>query len=222
MTARPVPRVAAPYGLLLRDELRGRLLSGHYPPGTRISIEEVKAEYGVSKQPVMDALRRLEAIGLVNIVPQSGCRVATYSASEVADFFALFARFEGEVAAAAALRRTDDQLVAMAVCARGLVDVEAESEPGRRAAAYRRANREFHLVVHEMADSRIMSTLSEQMWDLSDFLIATVLGPAALADTVAHRNEEHELIRSALTLGQADVARACMESHIRGSIAVTS
>ena len=46
------------------------------PGRIRISIEEVKAEFGVSKQPVMDAMRRLEATGIVQIVPQSGCRVA--------------------------------------------------------------------------------------------------------------------------------------------------
>ena len=80
------------------------------PRGSRISIEEVKTEFGVTKQPVMDAMRRLEAVGIVQIVPQSGCRVAHYTAQEVLDFFNLFGRFEGEVAAAAATRRTDAQL----------------------------------------------------------------------------------------------------------------
>ena len=96
---------------MLLDELKERLLSGRYPAGSRISIEDVKAEFGVSKQPVMDAMRRLEATGLVQIVPQSGCRVAAYTTQEILDFFNLFGRFEGEIAAAAASRRTDAQLV---------------------------------------------------------------------------------------------------------------
>ena len=99
----PSTRTGQRLGLALLDELKERLLTGRYPVGSRISIEEVKAEFGVSKQPVMDAMRRLEATGIVEIVPQSGCRVAHYSAQEIKDFFNLFGRFEGEIAAAAAV-----------------------------------------------------------------------------------------------------------------------
>ena len=78
---RPVLHTGQRLGLVLLDELKQRLLAGRYPVGSRISIEEVKAEFGVSKQPVMDAMRRLEATGIVQIVPQSGCRVAHYSSA---------------------------------------------------------------------------------------------------------------------------------------------
>ena len=98
----PVRRTGQRLGTVVLDELKERLLSGQYAAGSRISIEEVKAEFGVSKQPVMDAMRRLEAIGIVQIVPQSGCRVARYTSQEILDFFNLFGSFEGEIAAAAA------------------------------------------------------------------------------------------------------------------------
>src|SRR6476620_3305424 len=107
----PSTRTGQRLSLALLDELKERLLAGRYPAGSKISIEEVKAEFGVSKQPVMDAMRRLEAIGIVEIVPQSGCRVARYSAQEIKDFFNLFGRFEGEIAAAAAARRSDAQVL---------------------------------------------------------------------------------------------------------------
>jgi len=55
--------------------------------GSRISIEEVKAEFGVSKQPVMDAMRPLEATGIVEIVPQGVCRVV-HSTLEFVDHLA--------------------------------------------------------------------------------------------------------------------------------------
>ena len=82
----PSARAGQRLGEVLLDELRERLLAGSYPVGSRISIEEVKAEFGVSKQPVMDAMRRLEATGIVEIVPQSGCRVAHYSARRSGTF----------------------------------------------------------------------------------------------------------------------------------------
>ena len=209
----------APLALRVRDDLLERLLSGRYAPGSRISIDELKAEYGTSKQPVMDALRRLETSGLVQIVPQSGCRVVAYSAEEAADFFGLFAKFEGEVAAAAAARRTDAQLGELAAVSAELAGLAEATTEAARAGGYRRLNRRFHLVIHEMAASRVMAGLSERMWDLSDFLIVTSSGTAGVAAGVRHRNEEHDLIRAAIALGDPEIARAAMESHIRGSIA---
>ena len=59
-------------------ELRERLLSGRYAAGARLSTEELRTEFGVSKQPVMEALRRLSADGMVEIVPQVGSLVAVH------------------------------------------------------------------------------------------------------------------------------------------------
>ena len=125
-----------------------RLLAGGYPPGSRISIEDVKDQFGVSKQPVMEAMRRLESIGIVEIVPQSGCRVAHYSAQEIRDFFNLFGRFEGEIAAAAATRRSEAQLVDLDNAWQRIADLEKLADHQQRSRQYRFLNREYHLVIH--------------------------------------------------------------------------
>ena len=207
---------------LVLDELKARLLAGHYPVGSRISIEEVKAEFGVSKQPVMDAMRRLEATGIVQIVPQSGCRVASYSAQEIRDFFNLFGRFEGEIAAAASARRSDAQLVELDNAWRRIAELEQLDDPEERARGYRLRNREYHLVLHQMSHSRLMTQLSERMWDLSDFLVTTVGGIQRLSDSVHDRNHDHDIIRIAIRSQNPDVARAAMESHIIGTVAAFS
>jgi DNA-binding GntR family transcriptional regulator len=215
-SAHPGQRLAQ----LVLDELKARLLAGRYPAGSRISIEEVKAEFGVSKQPVMDAMRRLEATGIVQIVPQSGCRVACYSAQEIRDFFHLFGRFEGEIAAAAAVRRSDAQLAGLDHAWQRVADLEKLDDPAERARGYRLLNREYHLVLHQMAHSRLMTDLSEQMWDLSDFLVTTTGGIERLSDALHDRNHDHDVIRTAIRSRNPDVARAAMESHIVGTVAV--
>ncbi|MFJ2756438.1 GntR family transcriptional regulator [Nocardioides sp. NPDC087217] len=205
-------------GKVVLDELRERLLAGRYAVGSRISIEEVKAEFGVSKQPVMDAMRRLEATGIVEIIPQSGCRVAHYSMQEIRDFFNLFGRFEGEIAAAAALRRSDSQLAEMDEAWRQVQELENLADPQARSHGYRFRNREFHLVIHRMSHSRVMADLSERMWDLSDFFINTVAGPRPLSDSLHDRNHDHDVIRTAIRSRSADIARVAMESHIINTI----
>lgn len=214
MVEQPARRPGQRLGTVVLDELKERLLSGQYPAGSRISIEEVKAEFGVSKQPVMDAMRRLEAIGIVQIVPQSGCRVAAYTSQEIFDFFNLFGRFEGEIAAAAASRRTDAQLADLDETWQRIADLEKSSDTVDRSRGYRFLNREFHLVIHNMAHSRVMAELSERMWDMSDFFINTIGGAQHLSDAVTHRNHDHDVIRSAIRSRNAEVARVAMQSHI--------
>ena len=105
------------------DQLKERLMEGRYEAGERVSAEALRLEFGVSKQPVMEALRRLSGDGLMEIVPQVGSRVARYDLREVEDFYVMFGGFEGTIAGIAALRRTDEQL----------------ADPGRGVAADRRA-----------------------------------------------------------------------------------
>ena len=215
----PSDRSGQRLSLVLLDELRDRLLTGRYPVGTRISIEEVKAEFGVSKQPVMEAMRRLEATGIVQIVPQSGCRVAHYSAHEIRDFFNLFGRFEGEIAAAAAARRSDAQLLDLDDAWHRIADLEKLDGAEERSREYRTLNRDYHLVIHRMSHSRVMADLSERMWDLSDFLVTTVGGVQQLSNSIQDRNHDHDVIRTAIRSQNPDVARAAMESHIVGTVA---
>jgi DNA-binding GntR family transcriptional regulator len=210
----PVRRTGQRLGTVVLDELKERLLSGQYPVGSRISIEEVKAEFGVSKQPVMDAMRRLEAIGIVQIVPQSGCRVARYSSQEILDFFNLFGRFEGEIAAAAATRRTNEQVADLDAVWQRIEDLEHSTDPVARSRGYRFLNREFHLVIHHMAHSRVMAELSERMWDMSDFFINTIGGAQHLSDALGERNHDHDVIRGAIRSRNGEVARVAMQSHI--------
>jgi DNA-binding GntR family transcriptional regulator len=67
------------------------LLEGEYPAGTTLSVEAIRTEFDVSKQPVMEALRLLSADGLVEILRQIGCGVTEYSLEEVEDFFRMLA-----------------------------------------------------------------------------------------------------------------------------------
>jgi DNA-binding GntR family transcriptional regulator len=207
-------------GALARQEIKGRLLEGVYTPGQKLSVEELSAEFEVSRQPIMEALRVLAADGLVTIIPQVGCRVASYGAQEVRDFFALFARMEGSVAELAATRRIDADLRALNEISARIGALIDEEDLAVRAHAYRIRNREFHAQIHAMADSAIIADLSQRMWNLSDFLINTAELTHPL-HSVAHRHLDHESIRRALQARDGELARRTMEDHIMANIVTT-
>ena len=58
------------------EVLRERILSGAYGPGFRVVIDQVAAEFAVSALPVREAIRRLEAEGLIVYRPNAGAQVA--------------------------------------------------------------------------------------------------------------------------------------------------
>ncbi|QEE60407.1 GntR family transcriptional regulator [Salinibacterium sp. dk2585] len=201
------------------ETLKSRLLDGHYPAGSRVSVETVRAEFGVSKQPVMEALRQLAADGIVEILPQIGCVVKSYSPRDVVDFFEVFAAFEGAMAGAAAKRGTPEDVqrlesIIAAATAR-------DHQPGAdESSAYRRENRDFHSAIHRAVASPIMSESSRRLWDLSDFLINTAGRPLPLGYVTEERHSEHAEIVAAIRAGDSEEARRVMEAHIRSTPAL--
>lgn len=200
--------------------LKERLLEGNYRAGERLSVESIKTELGVSKQPVMDALHKLAADGLVEITPQVGCRVPSHRPEEVADFYAVFGAMEGAVAAVAALRRTEGQLRTLKDINEEIGGLIADPDPSTRSHGYRVLNRDFHATVHTMAHSEMIEGLSRRMWDLSDLLINTSGGVRPLASVTAERHDDHERIIAALCAGDTGAARAEMEAHIVGTVQI--
>jgi DNA-binding GntR family transcriptional regulator len=71
------------------DELRRRIVGGRYPGGMKLLQEQIAEELGVSRSPVREALRQLEAEGLVKLVSQKGAEVTAISAEEVSEMFEL-------------------------------------------------------------------------------------------------------------------------------------
>ena len=97
------------------DHVKQLLFTGIYRPGMQIEVEKIAGTLDVSRQPVMDALKRLNFEGFVTIVPQVGCRVRTYRAEEVTDFFRVVADVEALSAELAAKRAMPDDIVRMQV-----------------------------------------------------------------------------------------------------------
>jgi DNA-binding GntR family transcriptional regulator len=204
------------------ETLKDRLLSGDLAAGSAVSVESVRSELGVSKQPVMEAARLLAADGLLEITPQVGIAVSKYSVEETADFFRIFARVEGSIAEIAGERAAPHSVAQLRMQARSMHSFGALGSPRERAAAYRLGNRAFHLMIHEMAQSPLMVATSRRLWDLSDFLIATSGAPNAMAGVLDARNCQHDEIVEALSRHDPAGARDAMERHILDVVAVLS
>ena len=94
------------------SHVRGMLVAGEITGEEWFPIEEIAESLGTSRQPVMDALRRLAVEGFVEIVPQVGCRPRQFELHEVRDFFKFFAEGEAQIAELAAQRADPNAVLA--------------------------------------------------------------------------------------------------------------
>jgi DNA-binding GntR family transcriptional regulator len=93
-----------PLQQLAYDKIRQGILSGSYGPGEQLSIRGLAARYGVSSIPVREAMRRLEAEGLVHFSPNKGVRVNELSREDLEEVFLIRLELE-TLALKSALRK---------------------------------------------------------------------------------------------------------------------
>lgn len=76
------------------DQLRQRIVSGHYSGGDQLRQEHLAQEFGVSRIPVREALHHLSSEGLVTLVSHKGAVVSTISIDEIRELYQLRTRIE--------------------------------------------------------------------------------------------------------------------------------
>jgi len=92
------------------EALREKILRGEYPEGAPLRQDTLAAELGVSRIPVREALRQLEAEGLVTFVPHFGAVVSSLSLSEIKELFELRALLETDLLRRAIPRIREEDL----------------------------------------------------------------------------------------------------------------
>ncbi|MEI7874386.1 MAG: GntR family transcriptional regulator [Alphaproteobacteria bacterium] len=202
--------------------LKGLLLGGGLDPGDQISSEAVGRALSISRAPVGDAIRRLSVEGLLEILPQVGCRVVRPVPAEVRDLYEIFGASEGVIAHWAAERRSEEEAEEFrALCASLAADDGLPADPDARFLELRRRNRRRYEMLHKLARSPLSTDSGETYWDRSDFFLRVTFGGrdlpefvrdarAALVNAVVAgdgQTAEHETRQYLVRLGQevADV-----------------
>src|SRR2546423_8275052 len=112
------------------EHVRSAIVENRYAPGQRLVEQRVAAELGLSRTPVREALRMLEAEGLVVSERHRGAMVRPLSATEVVDLYGLRIRLEAYAVEVATERATEQQLGALVAAADGFGDVQRSVTAG--------------------------------------------------------------------------------------------
>lgn len=197
--------------------VKNMLISGSLGDDKWIAVDQVASALDVSRQPVMDALRRLAHEGFVEIVPQVGCRARDSSDDEIRDFYRLYSHNEAMMAELAAERVTDTQVLAMRlVLAQTASLLTQRDQISNLSDIFRSLNRQLHAIIREAASSPILSEIVDSMADRSDFFVAP-LKARMIYDIIDQLQLEHERVVEAIAAGDPARARQAMLDHINGN-----
>jgi DNA-binding GntR family transcriptional regulator len=185
-------------------KVRAAIVESRYPPGHRLVEQRIAEELGLSRTPVREALRMLEAEGLVVSERNRGAMVRPLSQTEVEDLYGLRIRLEAYAVELATERATEEELGELA---------DAADAFGRATdvAELHEANRRFHDGILRAARHHRLSSMLARTVDIPlVFQALRSFGPSE----IERSNSFHHLIAEAMGRRDGPRAAGLMAEHI--------
>jgi DNA-binding GntR family transcriptional regulator len=198
---------------VLSEQVKGRLLQaildGRYPPGARIVETRVAKEFGTSQAPVREALRDLEALGVVETAPFKGARVRQPSTEELLEAFEVRAVLEGHGAVLAMSNMGGEGFDRLEELTEEMRQAAEAGDPYREATA----DTEFHRLIMQHSGN---ATLVRVWSTLEPFLrtYITIVSPGVDRQAVADR---HLPIIDALRRHDPDLVEEAFRVHFEAA-----
>jgi DNA-binding GntR family transcriptional regulator len=188
--------------------LHDAILSGQLAPGERLRIEQLAENLGMSPMPIREALRRLDAAGLVELAPHKTTRVTELSVEDLRDVYAARLALEPLAVRLAAVRfSAEDEAAATASLARY---VEATNQGDGQPAIWS-AHTDFHFALYRAAGSRWLLRLITPLWESSERYRRASL---PVERSLRERQSEHEQILDACVRRDPERAGRAMHDHL--------
>jgi len=185
--------------------LRDRIRTGALEPGRRLRLNVLTTELGMSPTPIREALRLLQADGLVTYRPHQGIVVAELSEPQTAEVIRLRCLLEGSAVELAVAALTPARLRELERVHQRFLGAVADDR-GREIVA---GNEAWHYLLYDAAGSPLLTEFIRRLWDVYPWRTMWVL-PGRTAQSAA----EHEGIMEAIRAREVASAAERMRRHI--------
>jgi len=189
-------------------ELRRRIVDGDYAQGERLTETRLADDFGVSRNPVREALRVVEAEGFVHILPRRGAVVARLDETAVRDLFAVRQQLETLAAGLAAERATPEDIAGL----RRLVEDAGKATAAGDFDRVAELNSAFHRAVIEVSGNRWLHSISAAMYHHVHWVFRV-----GAAQRAPHSSEEHVRLVDAIEAGDAAFASEAARLHVEAA-----
>jgi DNA-binding GntR family transcriptional regulator len=192
------------------DAIRERILRGVYAEGDPLRQDAIGAELGVSRIPVREALRQLEAEGLVTFNPHRGAIVSSLSLKQIQELFELRAEIEGDL-----IRRAVPYMTAEDHARAGeILDAYDVALQAGQVPVYGALNWQFHSTLYAPAERAVTMNIVNRLHQHSDRYLRMQL---ALTHGETRARNEHRAIATAAKKRDAAKASRLLREHILGA-----
>ncbi len=195
------------------NQLRTAIVKGDIPPGSKINEPQLAGQYGISRGPLREAIRRLEGYKLVEIKANAGARVVSLNESQAIEIYEIRESLEGLACRLAASKATPEECGQLRAL---LVRHEAQIEQDNWTQyVQEEGDWDFHYKLVELSGNRrLFDLLCEELYYLLR-LFRHQTGSAPSRPEQAFR--EHHQIVDAIEAGDSELAELLMRRHIAGA-----
>ena len=190
----------------IAEALRDAIVEGQLATGEVLRQDEIAARFHVSKIPVREALKRLEAEGLVSFSKNRGAVVAGLSSAEISEYMDIRALLEARAAGLAAARITDERL---AEARQKLAEFVASPNTGR----WGELNWQFHSTLYADADRPILLAEIRALYDKVERYVRALLAMTTQTE-MPKTQREHLAILDAFARRDPDAAASLTRAHV--------
>jgi DNA-binding GntR family transcriptional regulator len=191
------------------DKLREQIIRGAIPEGAQLRQDAIATQYQVSRIPVREALRQLDAEGLIEIVPNRGAVVPALSPDDIEELFSIRALLEPEVLKLSIPHLTNDHFSQAEAVLRKYV---SELRRQDHLSAWGRLNWQFHSILYSCANQPRFMAIIRNVNNSGERYTRLQL---YLTHGMKRANEEHHRILELCR--ERDVSAACklLRQHIQ-------
>ncbi len=191
------------------DNLLSKLRTGTYRPGDRLREEEVAERLDLSRTPVREALRRLEADGIVEHRPRLGAVIRTLDHGEMVELYEMRMVLEGTAARMSAQHGSEAEFDTLEDLNESVA--RERSNPSKAAAI----NQEFHRCIYLAARNRFLLDATRTLNNSLLLLGPTTFTASIRVDEVV---DQHAKILEALRARDGEAAAHAAEVHLQTSL----
>lgn len=181
------------------------IVDGELAPGERLFEDRLAEQLGVSRNPVREALRALEAAGLVEVIPRRGAYVSQFDPDAARKLLQLRQVLEAYAAEQAARNRTDADLAEMRDC---IAAGRAATAAGDvvQAAKYHRS---FHRLIEQASKNEYLEPVVAPLRHQTEMVFSMLVGVRGVSGW-----DEHERLYAAIEQQDVDGAREATRAHM--------
>jgi len=196
-------------GAAAYTKLYDAIRQGVFQPGDRLREEDIATRFSLSRTPIREALRRLEAEGIVQHKPRIGALVRSLSHTQVVELYEMRTVLEGTAARMAAKHASPGEVDELEDLNKAIA---ASIDAPVQAAAI---NQSFHRCIYLATRNRFLFDAAR---GLNNALL--LLGPTTLADKdrITTVCQQHQAIIDAIRAGDVETAGAMAEAHLQTSL----